>query len=226
MFSTTLFKGFFYLVPEKFAPPSAESNEGVERIVAFSDAVFAFAITLLALDLGIPDLGANRTNAALYAALVAQTPHLLSFALSFWIIAVFWISHHRYFRYIKRYDRGLVIINFLMLFTISLMPFTTKIEGENGDLFVANAVYSLNMILLGATYAWTWHHASVNHHLVDPDMDDRIIRVFQIRSFATSVVGILVLVASYFIGSYANVGWFLIFVLQSLIHRYYKIPAV
>lgn len=209
---------------EKQPGGKIERTFEVERIVFFSDAVFAIAMTLLAIELKVPNLGTDQTTERLLSAIFADWSHLFAFALSFWIVAVYWMAHHRYFRYIKGYDGGLIGRNLLALFFIAFMPFSTLVLGEYGNLAGAVWIYAVNMTGLGLAGAWLWHHATRGHRLVDPDLNDRFIRYIQARAFATPAVAVIVILASFFIGGSASTGWFLIWVFQVLLRRYYGVP--
>ena len=119
------------MVKRSVKPESARDQEiqthpaneelGLERIVFFSDAVMAIAITLLAIDLKVPEIAASVAAAELPGALSELAPRFMSFIISFFVIGIYWMSHHRYFRFIKRYDGGLIVLNLLFLVSI---PFT------------------------------------------------------------------------------------------------------
>ncbi len=95
-----------------------ESGTDIERTVFFSDAVFAIAITLLALELEVPQMSENLAASELPSALLELWPKVFSFVLSFWIIGFYWLAHHRIFHYIRLYDRRLLLINLLFLMWI------------------------------------------------------------------------------------------------------------
>jgi hypothetical protein len=114
-------------VPPAPGGPPGHVAPGLERLVFFSDAVFAIAITLLALDLRLPDRTGGYTDATLLDALSGLMPSLFAFALSFVILATFWLGHFRTFRAVVRSDGWLVTINLVFLFFIALLPFPTSI---------------------------------------------------------------------------------------------------
>src|SRR3954466_11846030 len=98
------------------------------RVEAFSDGVFAIAITLLVLDLKVPpDAG---SNAELWAALVGQWPIYFAFLSSFLVILIMWINHHRLFTHIRRTDNVLMMLNGLLLLGITVVPFPTRLLAE------------------------------------------------------------------------------------------------
>jgi uncharacterized membrane protein len=99
------------------------------RIVAFTDGVFAIAITLLVLSLEVPsDLQAS----ALHAFLIDSWPQLFAYFLSFAVIGRFWIGHHHVFSMLQDFDRRLIVLNLAYLSMIVLVPFPTELLGEYG----------------------------------------------------------------------------------------------
>jgi uncharacterized membrane protein len=120
-----------------------EENE-VEfaRIVAFSDGVFAIAITLLVLNLGVPE---NIKGDDLDHALWAQRQDLLAYALSFAIIGRFWIVHHRFFSSVVGFDGRLLGLNLFYLGWIALFPFSAQVFGDHADDTAAIVLYALNL---------------------------------------------------------------------------------
>ena len=115
-----------------------DRGPGAERIAYFSDAVYAIALTLLVVDLKIPD---GATSAA--DVMAQEWPSYLGFALSFVIISISWIGHHRRFRVIVRHDVGLIVINLVLLFGIASVPFPTALLAEFSPQPVAVALNCL-----------------------------------------------------------------------------------
>src|SRR5215813_10137818 len=106
----------------------AADEEGIGRILALSDGVFAIAITLLIIAIGIP---ATTSDAGLPEALLGLWPRYLAYVLSFLVIARFWVTHHLAFRLIARYDATLVWLNLLLLMLVAFLPFPTAVLGEH-----------------------------------------------------------------------------------------------
>jgi uncharacterized membrane protein len=156
----------------------------LERIVFFSDAVMAIAITLLAIDLKVPELAAASAASELPARLRALGPQLMSFVISFFVIGIYWTSHHRYFRFIKRYDSGLIALNMLFLLFIVLMPFVANLFGRYYDLPLGMSVYAAAVAATGLSMGALWWYASHRHRLIDPRLDPSFIRT---RSIAMAV---------------------------------------
>ncbi|HEY6057923.1 MAG TPA: TMEM175 family protein [Candidatus Limnocylindrales bacterium] len=114
----------------------------LERLVFFSDAVFAIALTLLAIDLRLPERVGSFTDATFLAALGDLAPTLVAFLLGFGVVAAFWLGHVRTFRVIVRSNSRLVELNLVFLFFVALQPFPTSIIARVGNLASAAVLYA------------------------------------------------------------------------------------
>jgi uncharacterized membrane protein len=126
-------------------PPAAPHGDDdvpfdVERLVFFSDAVFAIAITLLVIELGVPERLASDEQ--LREALADLAPSFFSFFLSFAVTALWWLSHHRVLRLVERTSGALVALNFLLLAAVAFLPFSSGVLGHHGDLSTAVILYA------------------------------------------------------------------------------------
>ena len=136
--------------------PRTEAEREIERVVFFSDAVFAIALTLLAIDLRLPESGAIVDSASFLDALAAVAPRFYSFALSFFVIILFWVGHFRTFRVVKEMNGRIVFVDILLLFCIVLLPFPTAVLGQHGDIPAAVVFYGLCVALTGAVSTGLW----------------------------------------------------------------------
>lgn len=176
----------FRLPPRKHAEPAhdlAHTDLGLERLIFFSDAVMAIAITLLAIDLRVPEIVGLATSPELVARLAAMWPRFLSFVVSFGVVAVYWSSHHRHFGLIRRYDGRLILLNMLFLLCITCMPFIAGFLGLYPYLPLSLMVYATAVALTGFAMGGIWWYASYAHRLVDADLDGRFIRSRTIIAF-------------------------------------------
>jgi uncharacterized membrane protein len=125
--------------------PRLERGRDLTRIVAFTDGVFAIAITLLVLQIDVP---AGATSSSdLLSRLGDQAPDFTAFAVSFAVIGMFWIHNHRFMRTIGEFDRGLMLRLLLYLGIMVLIPFSSQLLGEYGDRYpVVVIIYTANMI--------------------------------------------------------------------------------
>jgi uncharacterized membrane protein len=130
-----------------------------ERVVFFSDAVFAIVITLLVLELKVPHL-TEHTEPSLRHALVELLPRVAGFVISFLIIGLMWIEHHRIFRYIADYDGGLLWRNLLLLLCVSFVPFPTALFSENFWSRTAFILYTASFGGVATAKLLIWRHAA------------------------------------------------------------------
>lgn len=185
-----------------------ENATSLERIVFFSDAVFAIAITLLALDIRLPEV-AGLDNAELWRGLGSIYPKYLSFIVSFLVIGNFWFIHHRQFSSIERYDTRLIFINLIFLMTIAFIPFPTVVISENGNR-TATIFYALTMCAAGLILTLLWFHATHNHRLTAPDLPPAIVRRGLIRNLSVSAVFLLSVALAFIDADLAKFSWLLI----------------
>jgi len=157
--------------------------KGLERLLGLSDDVFAFAITLLVLDLVTPVIIGSASNASLASALVLELLSFLNYFVSFWVIGMLWLAHHRIFSHIKYSDTGLLTLNLLFLFFIVLMPFVTRVLDNYESIQLAVVIYASVLIGASLTNAFIWRYASSGHRLVGKEISQRMIRWLWIRSF-------------------------------------------
>jgi uncharacterized membrane protein len=145
----------------RYATPSREDAETeFNRVVAFSDGVFAIAITLLVLTLEIPggvdDLGQELRD---------RTEEFFAYGLSFAVLGKFWISHHSFFGSLARFDARLMVLNLLYLAFIALVPFTSDLLGDYSGESVAVIIYAINMAAITGIFAATVRY-SLDHGLI------------------------------------------------------------
>jgi uncharacterized membrane protein len=163
---------------------------GTERITAFSDGVFAIAITLLVLDLKLPDEPSHAPG-DLTALLLELIPKFYSWVLSFVIIGIYWMGHHQMFSYIRRIDGTLLWLNILFLLCISFIPFPTSVLGEYGDRRPAVILYFGTLCATGLSGTLLWWYATRDRRLVDPDLDPQLVTYSTLRG--VTAIGIFLL---------------------------------
>jgi uncharacterized membrane protein len=128
------------------ASASGESRRGFERTIAFSDGVFAIAITLLVLSIDIPKLGRGES---LDHALSNLGDNVVSYFIGFAVIGLFWVGHHYFFDSLRGFDGRLLWLNLLYLSFIGLLPFSTALLGDYGNDPTALTAYAINVGLAG-----------------------------------------------------------------------------
>ena len=159
------------------------------RLEAFSDGVFAIAITLLVLTIAVPELTPEALNRGeLLQRLIELWPKFLSFFISFGIIGIFWVGHSIMFHYIKRTNRMLLWINTALLMTVSFIPFPAALLGQYARSQVAVVAYGATLVLAGLAFVVTWLYASSGHRLIDPKLDPATIRLGTTAVFIAPIV--------------------------------------
>ena len=138
------------------------------RLEAFSDGVFAVAITLLALNIAVAGPGPGHPK--LTDQLASHWPAFVAYAISFFTIGIIWVNHHALLRSVKAVDRTLLFLNLVLLLFVVLIPFSTATAAEyltkdNWDAHVAMAVYAGVFVAMslgfGGIFEWTLHSESV-----------------------------------------------------------------
>jgi len=152
---------------------AASRSKGLERLLGLTDDVFAFAITLLVLELVTPVVVGSPTNSSLASALAGEWPSFFDYLVSFWVIGFQWLGHHHIFRYIKRSDERLLLLNLLFLFFIVLVPFATRVLDNYESLPLAVAVYGLVQVGASLIIPLIWRYASGGRRLVDERISQR-----------------------------------------------------
>lgn len=149
---------------------TSQDHLSLERIIFFSDAVFAIAITLLALEIHIPDIESSLTENGLTQALLSIWPKYLGYGIGFMTIGILWMSHHRKFHLIERYDRNLMWLNLLFLMFVAFIPFPTSIISEYGNR-TSTIFYAIIVSLASIVSFCLWWYASYHNRLIGPHVD-------------------------------------------------------
>ena len=154
------------------SPPDAQATNDTARLEAFSDGVFAIAITLLVLEIRLPG-----GSATLAHKLVDTWPSYVGYLISFVTIGIMWANHHAIFRLIARTTHGLMVGNLLLLLTVAFLPFPTNVLAEHlrhagPDQRTAMVFYSATFILIAIGFQALWQVASRNNRLIAPGCED------------------------------------------------------
>jgi uncharacterized membrane protein len=156
----------------------SDRNSGIPRLEAFSDGVFAIAITLLILEVKIPHLQDVGPN-SLAQQLLQLWPSYGAYILSFVMIGIYWANHHYICRYFVRSDHAFNLLHVLFLMCVAFIPFPTAILGQYvthpESQRTAVAFYALGMLLPAFTWLLIWLYASCGHRLLEPTLDSRFV---------------------------------------------------
>jgi len=195
----------------------------LERIILFSDAVFAIAITLLVLEIKVPHVGEDINN-SLINILIGMTPKFVGFFISFFVIGQYWIVHHKLFGFVDDYNGGLLWLNLIFLLSIVLMPFSTALYSENIKSTLSFVIYCSNIFSSGIIAFVLWRYVgSAKRNLSELSQHKDLLSYFSIRSLAIAFAfgaGVLISVFDPVIAKFSPV---LIAPALRIINRKYKL---
>ena len=177
-------------------PPAASPSEllSKHRIEALTDGIYAVALTLLVLELRLP-AGESHDVAELHRGLVRLVPKAIAWLISFGVLAIFWVAHHRAFHWVRHVDGKLMRINLVSLLFASLVPFCSSLVGEWSRAFVSQVVYALVMAALGLVSVWQLEHLVSHPALLTSPMPAGVVRAARVRALglvATAAVAVLI----------------------------------
>ncbi|GAC1390252.1 MAG: TMEM175 family protein [Ktedonobacteraceae bacterium] len=167
------------------------------RIEAFSDGVFAVAITLLVLNLQVPQITSSLVSSELVPKLGELWPKLLSYALSFVIVGIYWVAHHNTFHSINRSDRNLLWLNILLMMCIVFIPFPTALLGQYPEQQISVIVYGVTLIITGLVLQLLWWYATSNYRLVSKEIDPQLVRMAARRNLTAPFIYLLAIGISF-----------------------------
>src|ERR671913_921840 len=169
-----------------------------EHVIAFGDAIFAFAITLMTLSIDIPDLPPNLTESELLSRLYEMYPQVESYIISFAVIAIFWISYHQVFNFITRSHISMVYLNLLFLLLITFLSITNSLVINYGSYQVPYVIFSVVVIMTGSLLALIWWYATKDYRLVDKDIHPLFVRGVMVNLLLFPFVFAISILVSFF----------------------------
>ncbi len=149
------------------------------RIEAFSDGVFAIAITLLVLELHVPELKGGDTPVHLLDALKMQWPGYIAFIISFFSIFIIWVNHHKVFKQIYKRNTGLMFANGLILFLVSLVSYPSALLARfylTDSKQLSVTIYTGLFVLINLAFNILWQQATLDKKLLRPEISGAAIR--------------------------------------------------
>lgn len=179
---------------------------GLERTMAFSDGVFAIAITLLILPLTDAEIDGDRIGESL----VALWPSVFTFALSFVIIGRFWILHHNLVDRLARADEKVLVLNLVYLACVVFLPFPTSVLGEHGAETASVLLYGVNLIAISLSSLALWWYAARHRSLLQPSVTAWEIRVRLARTVAPTLGMVPAVPLAFVAPPWAALSWLLV----------------
>ncbi|MEO6151295.1 MAG: TMEM175 family protein [Mucilaginibacter sp.] len=195
----------------------------VERIAFFSDAVFAIAITLLIIEVKVPEIhGEHMSSEAIREALFQLIPKFIGFLVGFFVIGLYWVNHHQLFKHVVHYNSKLVWANLFLLFSIVIMPFSSALYSEYIFSIIPLGIYVINVSLTGLMHARLWFIVGNPKNKLSIGLENvHLVNYYKTRA----LVGPLVFLFAFAMGFIWIPGAYmspcLIFVCMVIIKKYY-----
>lgn len=162
---------------------------------SLTDCIFAFAMTLLVINLGLPDSQSVYDDATIKQFLLHQAKLFDDYALSFILLALFWLAHHQLFHFVKQTNRPFLFTNIFVLMFTALIPLSTSIVAHYGHLQIASLVSNTNLFIVGCLFYLSWLYAD-RHGLLDAGAGRRDIFMGKLRSLLTPAAAIVAALVS------------------------------
>jgi uncharacterized membrane protein len=198
---------------------TTKTDHALERLVFFSDAVFAIAITLLVIEVRVPELPKGSPDSLYWKALNDLIPSLVGYFVSFGVIGIFLVGHHRAFALSSRYNPKILGWNMTLLGVIAFMPFTTAFLTHNMAQRVPTLVYCLALLAAGLLNAVVVRIAT-GPAMVEPGADPAILVYVRRRSLSVVLGALTALVITWFAPRYGQMSLVSIGIWRRLLQRW------
>lgn len=188
------------------------------RVLAFSDGVFAIAITLLVLSIDIPSVPASGESALpLPNELWDVRYQVLAYFISFAVVGMFWVRHHRILANLRAFDGTLMALNLFVLCFIALLPVPTELLGEYGDQPYGVWPYAVCMAIVSLGMGAVFHYAHGHDLLRDPPSTPQALRAARLQSVVPTVVFLASAPLAFVSPTLATASWGLLLVTRRVI---------
>ncbi len=200
----------------------------LERVALFSDAVFAIAITLLIIEIKIPSFGESHSptdKEFLNYFVTVMFQKFIGFFVSFLVIGLYWLVHHRMFRYLIHYNRKLLWNNLLFLLSIVLMPFSSAFLSEYFIMMshVPLGFYTLNICFTGFMTTRLWRIISDPKYKLSEGLNDKILMQYNIvRTFIIPAFFVIIFLVTFINPWVASYILLLLPLVSKSVNNYYK----
>lgn len=189
------------------------------RMETFSDGVIAIIITIMVLELKLPVFGTDDTSLEIKRHLLKLVPYLFAYLFSFMMIGIYWTNHHHLFHLLEKTDEGLLWLNMVFLFCLSLIPLATALIGTNPRLTVSTIIYGCVMLFSTLTLTWMRSY-SLKYKLLHQDKDKKLTRkIYYVsqRGRTKSIIGTLCYLVSIPLSTINVIFAYICFVIPAII---------
>lgn len=210
--------------PQEKIARSVETLISENRIIDFSDAVFAFAATLLVLKIDLPNLTPTElTSARLAQELFNLWPSYLANIISFLIIGYYWLNHHAIFSLIKKFDQTIIWLNIVFLIFLSFLPFPVDLFGEYSNSNIIVAFYCLSLSIVGFLLVLIWLYASFNHQSIEKDLSRHHILYYSLRFSLAPLVFAFSIPLAFIDPMIAKISWVFVIIGIVVVNKSFRL---
>ncbi len=199
-------------------PPWTFRSHDLGRVLALSDGIFAFSMTLLVLSLTLP-VGTHGSGVRSYLLSSTFITSLYAYAITFFVIFAWWRGHNIVFTYIRAYDRRLTQLNVVFLLFIAILPFATNALNASGSNPAGLVFFASVEVATGIALASLWTYAWKLGHLTDPRLPKAWERYITVTNFAVPIVFAVSIPLAFVDVSWAEYVWVAIFIIPLLVRR-------
>ncbi len=189
-----------------------------KRIETLVDGIFAIAMTLMVLNIHLPDPSGLWTNEMVWGIIWGQLSNLFIYALSFIILAGFWITHHRGFDHIKRADQAFLWINVIWLLFVALIPFSTSLMGDFGDATPAALFFNINLFFIGL-FSFLIRRQVIEHELADKSLKPADVKHVYAATLIFPILSGIAIALSFISPAYSFLPYLFIPIALNILHR-------
>jgi len=166
---------------------------GKNRIEALTDGIFAIALTLGVLSIDISKLPTPSDGSDMYFSLVSFLPQIIYYAIGFFVLVSFWMSHHRIMEHVRHVDNVFNWINVAILFFVALVPFTTDLMGYYDQYPLAVQAFAVNLLIIGVLQTAGWIYITSKKELLNENTTADIILEYKLKNLSCPVASFIVI---------------------------------
>ena len=200
---------------------SSKHHVKLEHLVSFSDAIFAFSITIVLLSIEVPQLPSNATEADLLKSLWNQLPAFESYSISFAVIGIYWVLYHKVFNRITGSHPLIIGFNLVFLFFITLISLFTMLNINYGSFHLVFILYTVILTLTGFTLTIVWIIA-IKTKSIQTDMTPSLVKLFLLNSITPPIIFLISIGISFLSIDIAQYFWLTILPCRVIISKKYK----
>ncbi|MCS0659605.1 TMEM175 family protein [Massilia terrae] len=193
--------------------PSNPAHLSKHRLEALIDGIFAVVMTLLVIDLRLPERARDLDEAGVRRALVDLLPNFESWVISFLVLAIFWVANHRLYSHVRQIDSKLIRFTMLMLAGASLLPFAAAVNAQSSTQ-IGQIVYGAVLVTMGLALLLMWRHIYRNPELCVHPVDAHTWHAACVRASGMMLISLLTIPLAYALPGKANIAFGLMFLVR------------